>query len=116
MNHEDRCFRPILICSRNIDKNLARFPHLFLFGFEGGIIAPKDFAVSQFHAELKGFALGIALVRQVRINLVFGTYNNFAIAFIADVLGVSLGRLARRAKRGNEKDDSKDPRELPEKW
>src|SRR5207249_4531821 len=69
-----------------------------------------DFAVRQTHRELEVLPFRIAPIREIGIELVFGTDCVLAIAFRAGILRVQFGRRSRRGKKANKADGCKTAR------
>ena len=91
MDDENGCPGAVFVGGWHIDEDLAFHPHRLLVGLERGVVALENFAVGQWHRKLEGLPLGIALVREIRIDLVVGTDGEIAVAYRAGILGVCVG-------------------------
>src|SRR5687768_2591913 len=105
MGNENGRFAPVFVGGGYVNKNLPLFTHGLFLRLQRLVIAPKDFALGERHGEFEGLALGIALVREIGIDLVIGTHGELTISLFAGLLRVGLGRPGRRIWSSDESDD-----------
>src|SRR2546423_15406121 len=102
MNDQNRGLGAVLVSSGDINKNFPVLAHRLFVWFQRCIVPTKNFAFGQGHRELERFPFGIALVRKIGIDLVFGTYRKITITFCAGVLSVRLGGSRGIGEEGKE--------------